>query len=64
MFVATAEDTILSKLLWSRESESERQVRDAAGVVSAVGDSLDREYVARWAEKLGVADLWRAASSA
>ena len=33
VFVATAEDTIVAKLRWSKLAESERQLRDAAGVV-------------------------------
>ena len=62
VFVASAEDTILSKLLWARDSESERHMRDAAGVVAAVGESLDEDYIEQWAEQLGIVDLWRQAS--
>jgi hypothetical protein len=54
----TAEDSVLSKLEWARMSgDSERQLRDAAGVVE-LNPTLDRDYVRRWAEQLGVADLW------
>lgn len=54
----TAEDSILSKLEWARMSgDSERQLRDAAGVAE-LNPTLDRDYVHRWAEHLGVADLW------
>jgi len=54
----TAEDSVLSKLEWARMSgDSERQLRDAAGVVE-LNPALDREYVRRWAERLGVSDLW------
>lgn len=58
-FVATAEDTLLSKLVWAKASGgSERQLRDVAGVLSAAGDDLDREYVERWVDELGIRDIW------
>ena len=58
--VATAEDSILSKLEWSRKAgESAQQLADAAGVVRMSGGSLDVGYIERWAEELGVLDLWR-----
>jgi len=63
VFVATAEDTLLAKLVWARESGSERQMEDAAGIFEAVGEALDRAYVDRWAGELKVGDLWRRVSS-
>jgi len=54
----TAEDSVLSKLEWARQSgDSERQLRDAAGVVE-LNPTLDRAYIRQWAEQLGVTDLW------
>jgi hypothetical protein len=56
--IVTPEDAVLSKLEWARRAgDSERQLADAAGVV-AVNPTLDRAYIERWAEQLGVADLW------
>jgi hypothetical protein len=56
--IVSPEDAILSKLEWARRSgESERQVRDAAGIVELAPD-LDREYIGRWAVALGIDDLW------
>lgn len=58
--IATPEDTILAKLEWARKGGgSERQLGDALGVLRVVGDRIDRPYVERWAEALGVVDLWR-----
>ena len=58
--IATAEDTILSKLDWARKAGgSERQLRDAAGVLRVCGARLDLVYVEKWSEALGVLDLWR-----
>lgn len=57
--IVTAEDAVLSKLEWARSAgDSERQIADAAGVV-AVNQTLDVVYIERWAEELGVLDLWR-----
>lgn len=56
--LATAEDTIVAKLEWARKAgESERQLKDVAGVLDVRKD-LDRDYIARWARELGVLDLW------
>jgi hypothetical protein len=53
-WIATAEDVILHKLYWHSLTPSERQVGDAAGVVAVQSDSLDRNYLQRWAAELGV----------
>ncbi len=52
--IATAEDIILSKLVWSKATGSEMQIRDAAGVVRLQRDRLDLAYLRRWAQELGV----------
>ena len=57
LFIVSPEDTILSKLEWAKKGESERQLRDAAGVLLAQGARLDRSYLLRWAAELGVSDL-------
>ena len=57
VFVASAEDTILSKLEWAKAGSSERQIADAASIVAVKGAALDRTYLTRWAADLGVADL-------
>ncbi len=60
VFIATAEDTILSKLEWAgKAGHSERHLTDALGVLQVSGDRIDRAYVERWAGALGVEDLWR-----
>lgn len=60
VYMATAEDTILSKLEWSRlGGGSERQVQDAQGIVTVKAGQLDRAYLDRWAAELGIEDLWR-----
>jgi hypothetical protein len=54
--IATAEDVVLSKLLWDSLTPSEQQLRDAAGVVAVQSDSLDHTYLRKWADELGFAE--------
>lgn len=56
--MVTPEDAILIKLEWARPSgDSQRQLRDAAGVLE-LNPSIDGEYIGKWAAELGVSDLW------
>lgn len=58
-YVTSPEDLVLVKLECAADTDSERQLRDAAGIV-AVHDTLDEAYIDRWADDLGVTDAWRA----
>jgi hypothetical protein len=58
---ATPEDVLLAKLEWAKLGESERQIRDAAGIIEIQGEKLDRDYVERWVAALDVEDQWHAA---
>jgi hypothetical protein len=51
-FVATPEDLILHKLYWHKLTPSERQLRDAAGVYRVQRNTLDTEYLKKWAGTL------------
>lgn len=57
--VKSAEDTVLRKLQWFAEGGrvSDRQWSDVLGVLKAQAGRLDREYLERWADELGVRDL-------
>lgn len=57
--VASAEDTILAKLLWYRlgGEQSERQWNDLRGVRAVQGAALDQTYMQQWARELKVDDL-------
>ena len=56
VWVASAEDTILTKLEWAAAAGSERQIRDAQGVIDVLGGSLDVVYLQKWATELGVTE--------
>ncbi len=59
MYVATAEDTVLSKLEWYRRGGevSETQWRDIMGVLKIQAARLDLAYLRKWAPELKVSDL-------
>jgi hypothetical protein len=57
-WLASAEDTILQKLLWSRGSQSEKQWRDVLGILKLQAQSLDYVYLTQWAEKLSLVDAF------
>ena len=56
---SSPEDTILSKLEWYRMGGevSERQWRDALGVLKTRAGELDLDYLRKWADELHVDDL-------
>lgn len=58
-YVASAEDTVLAKLEWygSGGETSDRQWRDALGVLKVQSGRLDLAYMRRRATGLGVLDL-------
>ncbi len=58
-YVATPEDTILSKLAWFRMSGgvSDRQWNDVLGILKVQRGHLDMEYLQYWARKMSLADL-------
>jgi hypothetical protein len=60
IWLATPEDVILHKLAWYRKGGeiSERQWRDICGVLKQQRDRLDTSYLAEWADRLLVRDLW------
>ena len=59
LYFASAEDTVIQKLLWYRRGGeiSDKQWSDIAGVIRTQGERLDVDYLQRWASSAGVAEL-------
>ncbi len=55
---ASPEDAILMKLRYYQEGESQKHLRDIAGVLRVQGASVDKAYIAKWAQSLGVWEVW------
>jgi hypothetical protein len=53
-WIVSREDLILSKIVWSKDSGSEMQLRD---VRQLLGPDVDIDYLRHWAPVLGVADI-------
>lgn len=61
LWIATAEDTILSKLEWAKHHESRRQLEDVVGILRTTGSELDEAYLRRWASRLDLEEEWQRA---
>lgn len=57
------EDLILTKLVWSKQSESSRHLEDIYTVYEGQKSKLDEQYITKWAKKLSVKSLLRKAKS-
>ena len=62
LFVASAEDVVISKLEWAKMGQSSRQIEDVAGILRVRSD-LDRTYLDRWVRELHIEGQWRMACS-
>jgi hypothetical protein len=58
--VAAPEDVILAKLQWAKLGQSDRQLRDVAGIVSTQRERLDITYIDRWVSQLNLERQWKA----
>ncbi|MEO8511706.1 MAG: hypothetical protein ABI534_10775 [Chloroflexota bacterium] len=59
-FVASPEDTVIAKLEWASQGDSERQFRDVIGILEAQGASIDRAYLDHWINALDLGHAWQA----
>ncbi len=62
VFVASPEDTLISKLEWAQQGGgSQLQLRDVSGILQLRSNDLDIAYIERWVAELGLGELWRSA---
>jgi len=61
LMIASAEDTILTKLEWYAITPSDRQWDDVQTILRIQGDALNQAYLKHWAVQLGVDELWEVA---
>lgn len=59
MEMATAEDTILQKLIWFKMGEIEKHLVDAAFVYQIQKKELDKTYLKLWVKKLGLSKYYQ-----
>jgi len=54
--VITLEDLIISKLLWAKDSRSEKQLTDVENLLQ---NNFDAEYMDKWIKKLNLDELFK-----
>jgi hypothetical protein len=59
--IASPEDVIISKLIWRRESQSDKQWRDILGILKVQQEKLDFGYLQGWVERFGLEEDWQRA---
>jgi hypothetical protein len=58
LYIASAEDIVVSKLEWAKLGKSSRQIEDAAGILKVRGEELDLPYIEKWVHELDLASQW------
>jgi hypothetical protein len=58
VFVASAEDVVISKLEWSKLAQSQRQIEDVAAILRMRWEALDMSYLEKWIRELGLEEAW------
>jgi len=58
LFVASAEDIVISKLEWSNLAQSHRQIEDVAAILKVRWVELDHSYLEKWILELGLNKEW------
>lgn len=61
LYVASAEDVIISKLEWAKLGGSQRQIEDVAKVLAVQWKTLDQNYLSKWIKELQLEQQWSAA---
>jgi hypothetical protein len=54
VYFASPEDVIINKLIWGKQSQSEKQWRDVLSIMKTQRESLEYNYLREWADKLGI----------
>lgn len=57
---AAPEDVIIKKMECYKEGASEKHLRDIAGILKISGETVDRGYIAEWAQRLDLVKIWDA----
>lgn len=61
IYICSAEDLIINKLIWCKEIRSEKHLRDCAGIIKIQKGKMDNKYLEKWIKKFNLKDLYREA---
>lgn len=59
VIVASPEDVILKKMEYFQEGGSEKHLRDIVSMFKISSSMIDQHYIAHWAVRLNVQDVWQ-----
>lgn len=59
VYISTAEDLIITKLDWYKESTSEKHYLDALGIYEVQYGKLDEKYIEDWVKIQSTYNLWQ-----
>ena len=54
VYFASPEDVIINKLIWGKQSQSEKQWRDVLSIMKTQREGLEYNYLKEWTNKLGI----------
>jgi hypothetical protein len=55
---SSPEDVVIMKMVYYKEGRSDKHLRDIAGILKISRDIVDLAYIALWAGRLGLEDIW------
>lgn len=58
VFIHSAEDLIIYKLLYFSISRQSKHIRDTTTILRTMKNQIDREYIEKWANRLGLTAIW------
>ena len=61
VWFVSAEDLVISKLIWAKDSHSETQLKDVRNLMETV-DNLDLKYVENWIREFGLEQIYKEAT--
>ncbi|MFH1882610.1 MAG: hypothetical protein ABIL62_07875 [Planctomycetota bacterium] len=61
IWFVSAEDLVISKLIWAKDSHSEMQLKDVGNLMETV-DNLDLKYIDNWVRELGLEQIYKEAT--
>ncbi len=57
-YIISAEDMVLTKLEWFKRSKNTKHLDDVVGIIKVQARKLDKAYIKRTLEKLGIKKYW------
>jgi len=57
---AAPEDVIIKKMEYYKAGGSEKHLRDITGILKISGETVDWDYITKWAKRLDLTEVWGA----